>query len=127
MFLKECFHVILGKDKIGYTFVYGLGQYFKTHLLQAIQSGGPYSVLFDKSLSNVAQKQQLDICIRYCVNETDSVSTRYLTSVFLHNTTAEDLLKALKEGWRGLNLKKTSNINGRLKCQQKNVAFVARF
>lgn len=53
---------------------------------------------FDESLNKVAQKNQMDLNIRFWNNEKDQVCSRYLTSCFLHHTTAEDLLEGLKAG-----------------------------
>lgn len=61
---------------------------------------------FDESLNKVEQKQQMDISIRYWDEQSQQVSTRYLTSIFLNHTTAEDLKEALKGALSNLGWKK---------------------
>lgn len=96
----------LGKDKIAYSIVYGLGFFFKSKVLQMIRTCNTNSfvLMFDESLNKFAQKQQMDVVVRFWCDETERVTERYLTSIFLLSSTAVDLLEALKEALKGLDL-----------------------
>ncbi|KAJ8898389.1 hypothetical protein PR048_003749 [Dryococelus australis] len=63
-----------------------------------------FVVGFDESLNKIAQKQQMDVSLRFWNKETNQVGSRYITSVFLKHTTANDLLTGLKAGLDKLNL-----------------------
>lgn len=94
----------LQKSKISYLIVYGLGHYFQTELQRILRSCSEFVVGFDESLNKIAQKQQMDLSIRYWDEQSQQVNTRYFTSVFLNHTTAEDLKEGLKDallnlGW----------------------------
>lgn len=83
----------LGKDKVGYTICHGIAPYFRRQLLSSLSSV-PYAVVaFDECLNKVAQKQQMDVLVRYWDG---CVKTRYLTSCFLGHSCAEDLASALR-------------------------------
>ncbi|XP_063218622.1 uncharacterized protein LOC134528886 [Bacillus rossius redtenbacheri] len=86
----------LGKSKVSYTIVHGLAPEFQKELHADISKSSHLVVGFDESLNKIAQKQQMDISVRYW-NEDDSITcTRYLTSAFLGHSTAADLLSAFK-------------------------------
>nr|CAD7426049.1 unnamed protein product [Timema monikensis] len=55
----------LGKDKISYSIVYGLAPYFKNKLVSAVKKCEFFVVGFDETLNKFAQKQQMDIVVRY--------------------------------------------------------------
>lgn len=96
----------LQKDKISYMIVYGLAPYFHGRLKAELKDCEYFVLSFDESINKVAQKQQMDICVRFWDSKVNQVSARYLTSVFLHHTTGEDLLEALKKGLEDLDLMK---------------------
>ncbi|XP_040359009.2 uncharacterized protein LOC120844468 [Ixodes scapularis] len=83
----------LGKDKVGYTICHGIAPYFPRQLLSSLSSV-PYAVVaLDECLNKVAQKQQMDVLVRYWDG---CVKTRYQTSCFLGHSCAEDLASALR-------------------------------
>ncbi|KAH8027889.1 hypothetical protein HPB51_011119 [Rhipicephalus microplus] len=87
----------LGKDKVGYTICYGIAPYFRNRLLSKLHSVPHVVVAFDESLNKIAQKEQMDVLIRFWDPADDVVKTRYLTSCFLGHTRAEDLAAAFKK------------------------------
>lgn len=55
----------LGKDKVGYTICYGIVPYFQTRLLSKLH-GVPHGVVvFDESLNEIAQKEQMDVLMGF--------------------------------------------------------------
>lgn len=90
----------LGKDKISYTVTHGIAPYFASDLLNKINQCNNYVILFDESLNKVAQRGQMDLHIRFRYE--NKIVTRYLTSVFLSRTRAEDLLSAFERGTKDL-------------------------
>ena len=86
----------LGRLKIAYILVYGLAKYFREELLDDLKDCKHTVVLFDESLNKCAQRQQMDLAVRFWSSKLDEVSTRYLTSAFLGRARAVDLLEALK-------------------------------
>lgn len=101
----------LGKDKTSYSIVYGLAPYFRNNLLNKIESSDFYIVGFDESMNKFSQQQQLDIVIRFWDKSTDQVSSRYISSVFLSETKAVNLLSALKDGLVGLDWRKIIQVS----------------
>lgn len=96
----------LQKDKLSYMIVYGLAPYF-AGVLDALISSSDFIVLgFDESFNKVSNKQQMDLGIRFWNTNENRVHVRFVTSVFLHNTTAEDLLKGIKTCIKETNLQK---------------------
>ena len=47
-------------------------------------------------MNEAAQFQEMDVVIRFWDEETDEVKSRYLTSVFLTRSRAEDLLNVIQ-------------------------------
>ncbi|KAH8038463.1 hypothetical protein HPB51_001636 [Rhipicephalus microplus] len=87
----------LGKDKVGYTICYGIAPHFRNRLLSKLHSVPHVVVAFDESLNKIAQKEQMDVLIRFWDPADDVVKTSYLTSCFLGHTRAEDLAAAFKK------------------------------
>lgn len=52
------------KDKLGYVVTYGLGPFFQNELANKVKACPYFSVSFDESLNDVAQKKQMDIVVR---------------------------------------------------------------
>ncbi|XP_048512809.1 uncharacterized protein LOC125501482 [Athalia rosae] len=86
--------VKLSKSKASYLIVYGLGRYFQDQLESLVKKCDILVVGFDESLNKISEKEQMDIAIRFWDVEKNEVSTRYLTSLFLGHTTAQDLMDA---------------------------------
>lgn len=66
---------------------------------------------FDESLNKISQTSQMDVSVRFWNEATDRVESRYLTSVFLHQTTARNLLNGLKNGISEIDLAKLLQIS----------------
>ncbi|XP_063216687.1 uncharacterized protein LOC134527710 isoform X1 [Bacillus rossius redtenbacheri] len=101
----------LQKDKISYVIVYGLAPYFDTHLKTTLQGCDHFVLSFDESMNKVAQKQQMDLFLRFWDTKINQVTSRYLTSVFLFHTTGEYILDAIKAGLDGLSLNKVIQLS----------------
>lgn len=101
----------LQRDKLGYLLVYGITPFFKAELSEKLNECDFFVVGFDESLNKVAQKQQMDINMRFWNEDTQEVCTRYLTSVFLGRTRASDLLQGFKDGLKDFDLKKILQIS----------------
>ncbi|XP_049518510.1 uncharacterized protein LOC125943340 [Dermacentor silvarum] len=101
----------LGKDKVGYTIVHGLAPFFRESLVSEVSQASHLVVAFDESLNNVAQKEQMDVLVRFWSDAEESVKTRYLTSCFLGHTRAEELVSAFKSATDGLSRSKILQIS----------------
>lgn len=99
----------LSRAKMGYVVVFGLAPHFKEDLLKKVQQACdknyPFVVGFDESLNKVAQRNQMDLNIRYWNSEVEEVSSRYLTSAFLGRARATDLLDAFLNSVQPLSAK----------------------
>ncbi|KAH7978440.1 hypothetical protein HPB49_005517 [Dermacentor silvarum] len=96
----------LGKDKVGYTIVHGLAPFFRESLVSEVSQASHLIVAFDESLNKVAQKEQMDMLVRFWSDAEESVKARYLTSCFLGRTRAEELVSAFKSATDGLSRSK---------------------
>lgn len=103
---KKC---ALSRSKISYCLTFGLSPYFADELRKSVSDASFFVVLFDESLNKIAQRGQMDVHIRFCIN--DTVKTRYLTSVFLGRATSEDLLRAFTGALQELSQKKMLQIS----------------
>ena len=86
----------LSRTKGTYLLNHGLAPYYQTRLLYDIKESrsSKFSVLFDESLNNSFQTEQMDILVKFWNN--DVVETQYFSSVFMGHTTAADLKGAFK-------------------------------
>nr|XP_050024822.2 uncharacterized protein LOC126519248 [Dermacentor andersoni] len=103
--------VQLGKDKVGYTIVYGLAPFFRESLVSELNQASYLVLAFDESLNKLAQKEQMDVLVRFWSDAEGSVKTRYLTSCFLGRTRAEELVSAFKSATDGLSRSKILQIS----------------
>lgn len=101
----------LQRDKVGYLLAYGIAPFFQKELSEKLNKCDFLVVGFDESLNKVAQKQQMDINVRFWDEEKGQVSTRYLTSVFLGRTRAIDLLQGFKDGLKSVDLRKILQVS----------------
>ncbi|GBM75925.1 hypothetical protein AVEN_125336-1 [Araneus ventricosus] len=102
----------LQRDKVGYLLAYGIAPFFfEKELSDKCNKCEFLVVRFDESLNKVAQKQQMDINVRFWDEQEKQVCTRYLTSVFLGRTRASDLLQAFKDGLKSVEFKKILQIS----------------
>ena len=91
--IAKSFH--MSKTKLAYIIVFGIAPYFKTRLVKKVKSSPFYTVLFDESLNEVFQEEQMDVQIRFWDEETSSVTTRYFDSQFLSRPNALNLVNAI--------------------------------
>ena len=91
------------KDKLSYVITYGLGPYIQKELAYVVKSCKFFAISFDESLNKIAQKEQMDLVVRYW-NDKDQISTRYLTSCFIEGAKAEDILASFKKALLDLHL-----------------------
>ncbi|GBN74705.1 hypothetical protein AVEN_224456-1 [Araneus ventricosus] len=87
----------LQRTKIAYTCVHGIAPYFVLQLQKMLADCSHLVVGFDESLNKIAQKQQMDLSIRFWNKDVNKVQTRYLTSMLLGHSTTRDLLQSFKE------------------------------
>ena len=90
------------KDKLSYSINYGLGPYCQKKVLEDIYSSDFVAFSIDESLNKYAQKGQMDIVVRFWKG--DIIHTKYLTSVFMVDATAEGILKAFTAALNDLNI-----------------------
>lgn len=88
----------MGRDKVGYTIAFGLFPAFKKELVDNISDVDDLSLCFDEALNRIAQRCQLDLIVKYWCPNSNAVTTRYLTSVFVDRATASNLATAIKDG-----------------------------
>lgn len=115
------------KDKIGYVTVFGLGPFFQHKLSDALQKCTFFAVSLDESLNRIAQKGQMDIIVRYWDPSMSTVSTRYLSSVFLGHATAADLLDAFMSSMQDLGLRVKNVLQIALDGPNVNLKFLRDF
>ncbi|KAJ8898057.1 hypothetical protein PR048_003417, partial [Dryococelus australis] len=101
----------LKHTKIGYLLNYGIAPYFERELEYHRKKASEIVVGFDESLKKVAQREQMDIHVRFWDEDLKKVTSRYLTLVFLTSAQAQDLLKGLKCDLGHENLRKTIQIS----------------
>lgn len=98
----------LGRDKVAYTVVHGIAPHFKKELQSEVTKSPVFVACFDESLNKVSQRGQMDVHIRYWVD--DRVVTRYLTSEFLGHATAENLVLAINSALKDQDMSKLLQI-----------------
>lgn len=90
-------NITFGKTKAAYLVLFGLAPYFENLIEKYLKTSKYYVVCFDESLNKVAQKGQMDICVRYWDESDNEVKCTYYTSVFIEGrATAENLLSHFK-------------------------------
>lgn len=95
-----------GPTKCAYIACFGLAPYYSSLLYTTLNNAECFTLFFDESLNKSLQSKQMDIHIRFWDNTTDRIVTRYLTSVFMGHSTAEDTLKAFQNATNKLDLSK---------------------
>ena len=77
----------MSKTKVCYIIVYGIAEYFHRSLLSLLKKSSIFTPLFDESLNDILNKDQIDIHIRFYDVDSGTISRRYLDSrfVFLPN------------------------------------------
>ena len=101
----------LERTKISYMIVFGLAHHFREELQRSLQSCDYFVAAFDESLNKISQSQQMDLVVRFWDKSKNEVATRYLTSVFLHRSTAAHLLEAFLAGLPSTDTKKLLQVS----------------
>ena len=93
----ERFH--MSKDKVRYYIVYGLAPFFKSLLIEALNKSPYLTVMFDESLNDNIQTNQMDIQVRYW--DVSKAITQYMDSKFIARGNAcnisTELIQFMKE------------------------------
>ncbi|KAJ8912338.1 hypothetical protein NQ315_014705 [Exocentrus adspersus] len=101
----------LSSKKLSYLITFGLAPYFEEELQDKLKNCDFYVACFDESFNKIAQRGQMDICLRYWDNTENIVKTRYYTSVFMNEAKADNVLECFKEGLKPLSLHKLLQIS----------------
>ena len=101
----------LSKTKCAYTVHFRIAPYFKNELLQAPNGSPFHSILFDESLNSSLQQCQMDAHIRFWNSTSGKAISRYLTSQFLKNPNAANILKHLTEALDPIHQKKMTAVS----------------
>lgn len=83
-----------GSNKTAYITKFGLAPFITKELTDQVNMANGFVVMFDESLNKMTKSKQLDLHIRYWVD--DHVQSRYFGSQFMGHATAVDLLKHFK-------------------------------
>ena len=113
------------EDKLSSVTTFGLAPFFQKELMSRIQLVPEFALSFDEAHNETVHKMQLDLCIRYFDEETNTVRTEYASSIFLGHAKSEDILSAVKEATRGLDLNKLLHIS--MDGPNVNLAFHRNF
>ena len=76
-------------QKAAYVASFGLAPHFSSILHQRVNREKYFVLLYDESLNSKMQTKQMDIHVRIWLN--NCVTSRFLTSEFMHHATADDL------------------------------------
>lgn len=96
--------VTLGSSKMAYVIAFGLSPYFHKELLDSFGENMKFVICMDEALNKISQKTQMDLIIRYWPENCSEVQVRYLNSVFLGHSTAQDLFESFIAGSSDLDL-----------------------
>ena len=92
----------MSKTKCGYLINYGLAPYYKERLLKEIKKSPFFTVLFDESLNNIFQTEQMDAHVRYWCADSNRVKTRYLDSQFFNRPNADNITQGIYDALKSL-------------------------
>ena len=82
----------LGRTKIGYVVNYGLGPYFKELMIESVKKSPVYCLSFDESLSEVLQKCEMVVMVRFWDSDSNTARVHYLGSAFFGHSRHNNLL-----------------------------------
>lgn len=104
------------EDEIGYLIVFGIAPYFHNELKKFLNESSFVVIGFDESLNKVAQKGQMDVTVRFCMDDgspskNSTVTSRYFGSAFLGHATAYDLLNSFLLVTKDIDPKKVLQIS----------------
>ena len=74
--------VSTSKTKCGYFISFGISPYIKDSVIKFIKASPFFTVLFDESLNEMLQIEQMDIYVRYYDQDKGIAVTRYLETRF---------------------------------------------
>ena len=77
--------------KVSYMIVYGIAEHFHRSLLSLPKKFPFFTPLFDESLNDILNKDQMDIDIRFYNVNSGTISTGYLDSCFVFHLNANAL------------------------------------
>ena len=70
-------NVKLNKTKCRYQLTYGIAPYLKSSITKSILKAPYFTVMFDESLNSVLRNEQMNVQIRYSLDEDCKVQTKY--------------------------------------------------
>ncbi|GBM10447.1 hypothetical protein AVEN_263358-1 [Araneus ventricosus] len=103
-------HFTCGQTKCAHFVCLGIAPYFTSLLYNLLRIVENYTLLIDETLNKSLQSKQMGILVRFWNSNAQKVETRYLTSVFMGHSTAEDTLKAFNDATKKLDLRKVIQI-----------------
>ena len=103
----------LARTKCSYMITFGIVivPHFASLLLEDFKQSDNFSISFDESLNSVTANEQMDIVVTFWDKLNSNMEVRYLTSIFLGHTRADDLLKAFQEATSKLELDKILQVS----------------
>ena len=101
----------LSKTKCGYYMNFGLAPYYRNILNEDINRSPFYTAIFDETLNQMVQEEQMDIFIRYWSEDIQMVVTRYFESKFMRRPNAENVVEAIENSLESHSLPKTNLIH----------------
>lgn len=99
-----------GEKKCSYIACHGLRPFFQSALQREVENSDCYVVLFNESANEFMHQKQMDVHVRYW-NSSHNVTTKYLTSIFMGHTTADDIQEKLLKALEPLPLRKIVQIS----------------
>ena len=84
----------LSKTKCSYIINFGLASCFIEILLSQIKASSFFVISYDESLNKILWNEQMDCIIRFWINKTVVVCSRYFDSKFLYGQIPRTLLKS---------------------------------
>ena len=67
----------LNETKCGYQLTYDIAPYLKFNITKSILKAPYFTVMFDESLNSVLRNEQMNVQIRYSLDEDCKVQTKY--------------------------------------------------
>ena len=92
----------LSKTKCRYYRTYGIAPFLKSNITKSIFKAPYFTIMFDESLNSVLQNEQMDIQIKYWLDEDCKEETKY-DSKFLKRAICDAVLQTLNSFDEGKN------------------------
>ena len=80
------------RDKCGYVVKHAIAPYCEDLLLEQVSRSPVFALSFDESANKHIQKGQMDFIIRFWDDDKEIAQSRYLTSEFMGEATADDIM-----------------------------------